>query len=86
MGHRTKSGRHAIALFELRRDPAGSARAPWPRVTTEPKSQFGDDASDGGPDRFAGWMSADEIIDELMLKLDDDDFWQLPLPPSSVRH
>ena len=33
----------------------------------------------------AGWMSADEIIDELMLQFDDE-FWDLPLPPASVRH
>ncbi|HRO57628.1 MAG TPA: hypothetical protein PK177_00440 [Burkholderiaceae bacterium] len=86
MGHRTKSGRHAIAIFELRCDPAPSPRAPWPRVATEPKNQLDDDSSDDDHDRFAGWMSADEIIDELMLELDDEDFWQMPLPPSSVRH
>lgn len=83
MGHRTKSGRHAIAIFELGRGHGRNAHAAWPKKVDTDK-RLDDDSLDD--ERFAGWMSADEIIDELMLELDDEDFWQLPLPPSSVRH
>ena len=82
MGHRTKAGRHAIAVFEL--GQARTAHPGWPRVDAAPKEPLPDGSFDD--DRFAGWMSADEVIDVLMLELDDEEFWQLPLPPSSVRH
>jgi len=82
VGHRTKAGRHAITVFEL--GQPRKAHAGWPRVETAPKEPLPDGSFDD--DRFAGWMSADEVIDVLMLELDDEEFWQLPLPPSSVRH
>ena len=84
MGHRIKSGRYAIAIFELGRGQARHAHTAWPGVDGHANKQFDDESFDDK--HLAGWMSADEIIDELMLELDDEDFWQLPLPPSSVRH
>ena len=84
MGDRAKTRRQAIEVFELRGHQRRAAPTAWPAIEARSELPFDDDPLDD--ERFAGWMSADEIIDDLMLKLDDEDFWQFPLSASSVRH